>query len=127
MSAAVLLTCHGTVERPEDIPAFLMNIRRGRAAPEELVAEVTRRYALIGGSPLLRTTAAQALALARRLGLPVRFAGRLWGPYPREVVSELVAAGVTKIVSLPLAPQSVAVYHATVREAAAVEIGRAHV
>jgi protoporphyrin/coproporphyrin ferrochelatase len=123
VSTAVLLTCHGTVERLEDLPAFLANIRRGRPTPEAIVREVTHRFERIGGSPLMRTTAAQAEALAARLGLPVRIAGRLWGPYPAEVVADLVREGATTLISLPLAPQSVDVYHAGVREAAAAHPG----
>jgi ferrochelatase len=106
------------VDRAEDIPAFVQNIRRGRPAPAEVVDEVTRRFERIGGSPLMRITAAQADALADRLGERVAIAGRLWRPYPSEVIGELVRDGVTTIVSLPLAPQSVDVYHAVVREAA---------
>lgn len=119
MTDAVLLTCHGTVDRVEDIPAFLTNIRRGRPTPPELVAEVQHRFERIGGSPLMRITAAQADALARRLRKPVYVAGRLWGPYPGEVLARAVADGVRSILSLPLAPQSVDVYHGSVREAAA--------
>lgn len=118
MTTAVLLSCHGTVERLDDLPAFLANIRRGRPAPPEVLDEVRRRFEHIGGSPLLRITQAQAEALAARLGLPVAFCGRLWRPYPAEVLSSLVAGGARRIVSLPLAPQSVDVYHAVVREAA---------
>jgi ferrochelatase len=123
MPTAVLLTCHGTVERIEDIPAFLDNIRRGRPTPPAIVAEVTHRFERIGGSPLMRTTAAQAEALARRLGVPVRIAGRLWPPYPADVVADLVREGTTTLVSIPLAPQSVTVYHAQVGEAAAAHAG----
>ncbi len=123
MPAAVLLTCHGTVDRIEDIPAFLANIRRGRPTPPAVVAEVTHRFERIGGSPLMRTTAEQGAALERRLGVPVRIAGRLWAPYPADVVAGLVREGVTTIVSIPLAPQSVEVYHASVREAAAAHPG----
>ena len=89
MTTAVLLTCHGTVDRPEDIPAFISAIRRGRPAPPELIEEVRHRFDRIGGSPLMRITEAQAAALAERLGLPVRFAGRLWRPYPKEILAEL--------------------------------------
>ncbi len=39
------------------------------------------------------------------------------------MVAELAAAGTTRLVSLPLAPQSVEVYHAGVREAAAAHPG----
>lgn len=119
MTTAVLLTCHGTVDRIDDIPAFVANIRRGRPAPPEVVDEVRRRFERIGGSPLMRITAEQAAALEARLGVPVHVAGRLWGPYPKEVLAKLADSGVRTLVSLPLAPQSVDVYHAAVREAAA--------
>ncbi|KYF69027.1 ferrochelatase [Sorangium cellulosum] len=119
MTTAVLLSCHGTVERLDDLPAFLSNIRRGRPAPPELIDEVRRRFETIGGSPLLRITQAQADALAARLGLPVAISGRLWHPYPAEVLGALHAGGARRVVSLPLAPQSVDVYHAVVRDAAA--------
>ncbi|MGK4006671.1 ferrochelatase [Sorangium sp. So ce1036] len=119
MTTAVLLSFHGTVERLDDLPAFVANIRRGRPAPPEVLEEVRRRFQAIGGSPLLRITQAQADALAARLGLPVAIAGRLWHPYPEEVLASLHGRGVRRVVSLPLAPQSVDVYHAVVREAAA--------
>jgi protoporphyrin/coproporphyrin ferrochelatase len=123
MPTAVLLTCHGTVEKTSDLPAFLSNIRRGRPTPQAIVDEVRRRLEHIGGSPLMRITAAQASALSERLGLPVRFAGRLWEPYPRAVIDELVQAGITLLISIPLAPQSVEVYDAQVREAASAHPG----
>ncbi|MDI1428244.1 ferrochelatase [Polyangium sorediatum] len=119
MSTAVLVSCHGTVSRTADIPAFLNNIRRGRPTPPELLAEVTHRFEVIGGSPLMAITEAQARALEARIGIPVVVSGRLWHPYPSEVLPGLVAKGVRTIVSLPLAPQSVDVYHGPVREAAA--------
>jgi ferrochelatase len=123
VTTAVLLTCHGTVDKVEDLPAFLHNIRRGRPTPTHIVDEVQRRFTRIGGSPLMRITAEQGAALEARLGVPVRIAGRLWGPYPAEVVAELAASGTTTLISLPLAPQSVEVYHAGVREAAAAHPG----
>jgi ferrochelatase len=116
---AVLLTCHGTVERIDELPAFVSNIRRGRPAPPEVLEEVRRRFERIGGSPLMKITRAQGEALEARLGVRVAVAGRLWHPYPAEVLAQLHAAGVRRVVSLPLAPQSVDVYHAAVREAAA--------
>lgn len=119
MSTAVLLSCHGTVQNLDDVPAFLNNIRRGRPTPQALIDEVKHRLAHIGGSPLMRISGEQAAGLEQRIGLRCVAAGRLWHPYPKDVMKELVDAGVTKILSLPLAPQSVHVYHGTVREAAA--------
>ena len=66
---------------------------------------------------MMRITGEQAKALEARLGLPVRVAGRLWHPYPRPVLHALIAEGATTVVSLPLAPQSVHVYHADVEQA----------
>ncbi|MCC6528380.1 MAG: ferrochelatase [Polyangiaceae bacterium] len=109
---AVVLAYHGTVERSDDLPAFLRNIRRGAEPPPALVAEVRARYERVGGSPLRRTSEAVARALEERLGVPVRAAGRLWHPYLGDVARELVLAGARRLVSLPLAPQSVHVYHA---------------
>jgi ferrochelatase len=123
VTTAVLLTCHGTIDKVEDIPAFLHNIRRGRPTPPEIVEEVRRRFEKIGGSPLMRITAEQAAALEARLGVPVRVAGRLWAPLPAEVLAGLVAEGATRVISLPMAPQSVDVYHAGVRAAAVAHEG----
>lgn len=114
----MLLSCHGTISDLADVPAFLARIRRGRPAPQELIDEVVRRYRLIGGSPLMAHSEAQARALEERLGLPVRVAGRLWHPFPEQVLAELAGTGVTRVLSLPLAPQSVHVYNAAVQEAA---------
>ncbi len=118
MREAVLLTCHGTVSDLADVAAFLGNIRRGRPVPPEMVTEIRHRLELIGGSPLMRITQEQAFGLEARLGVPCRIAGRLWHPYPAAVLAELVAEGVERVVSLPLAPQSVHVYNDAVREAA---------
>jgi ferrochelatase len=119
MREAILATCHGSVDSLEDLPGFLSNIRHGHPAPPEVVDEVTRRYRAVGGSPLMRISGEQAAALEARVGVPVRVAGRLWRPMPAEVLAELKAQGFTRIVSLPLAPQSVHVYHASVKAAAA--------
>jgi len=119
MSDAVLLAAHGTVERLDDLPAFVTNIRRGHAPPRELVDELRRRYEAIGGaSPLLAISRDVAAKVEARLGVPARLAMRLWHPYPREVLAELVERGVTRVVVVPLAQHSAHVYAENVREAA---------
>jgi ferrochelatase len=115
---AVLLICHGTVSSLDDVPGFLANIRRGRPAPPEMVKEIQHRLEAIGGSPLMRHTQDQADGLAARLGIPCRVAGRLWDPYPAPALATLAAEGRARVLSLPLAPQSVHVYNAAVRAAA---------
>lgn len=119
---AVLLSCHGTVEHEDDIAAFITNIRRGRPTPQHVVDEVTERFRAVGGSPLMRISHQQAAALEGLLGVPVKAAARLWDPYPKAVLAELAAAGITTVVSLPLAPQSTHIYNQVVAEAGA-ELG----
>jgi ferrochelatase len=120
MREAILATCHGSVDSLGDLPAFLSNIRHGHPAPKEVVDEVVRRYGAVGGSPLMRISREQAAALEARLdNVPVKVAGRLWPPTPADVLRELKDAGIERVISLPLAPQSVHVYHASVRAAAA--------
>jgi ferrochelatase len=115
----VILSYHGTVADEEELPGFLKNIGRGRPAAASTIAEVARRLNLIGGSPLRRTAEAQAAALEERLGLPVRAAARLWHPYPSEVLAPWIEQGIKRVVSLPLAPQSVHIYHPDVEAALA--------
>jgi ferrochelatase len=119
MTTAVVLVAHGTVESLDDLPAFLANIRRGHPAPPELIAEVRRRYEAIGGrSPLLDITREVARALEGRLGVPVRVAMRLFAPYPKDVLRELAAEGVRRVVVVPLAQHSAHVYGEAVEHAA---------
>jgi ferrochelatase len=116
---AVLLIQHGSVEDPAEIPDFVRTIRRGRPTPQSIIDEVTHRWKAIGGSPLLSITKEQAAALAEQLGVRVAVAGRLWKPWARDVVASLAREGVTRVLSLPLAPMSVHVYNAATREACA--------
>jgi protoporphyrin/coproporphyrin ferrochelatase len=113
----VLLIGHGTVERLDDLPAFLAAIRHGRPAPDDVVREVRRRYEAIGGrSPLNAISNHLAHALEEKLRLPVRACGRLWAPYPGEMLEEL-AGLVHEVTVLPLAQHSAHVYAEAVRRA----------
>ncbi len=117
---ALLVIAHGTVDDLDDLPAFLATIRRGHAAPPELVAEVRRRYEAIGGrSPLNDICREVTRKLGERLGLRAAFAGRLWSPKPEVVLAELAAEGVSRVVVVPLAQHSAALYVDAVRRAAA--------
>ena len=62
----VLLLTYGSPATLADVPQYLSNVRGGRPMPEEerkhLEAEFTRRYDLIGGSPLIARTREQAAA-----------------------------------------------------------------
>jgi ferrochelatase len=118
MKEAVLLVSHGTVSSLDDIPAFLRNVRHGREAPPDLVAELRRRYEAIGGSPLDAINVRLAAQREQALGVPVRRASRLWKPYVKDVVAEL---DVERVVVIPLAQHSAHVYG----EAAKRDIGTA--
>jgi ferrochelatase len=104
--SAVLLLAHGSPDSPDDVPAFLNNVTGGRPVPRETIAEVSRRYARIGKSPLLEITLRQASALQRELKLPVYAAMRAWKPYIADVVQEMAGAGVERAVAICLAPQN---------------------
>lgn len=122
----VLLVAHGTVENLDDMPEFLANIRHGRPASPELVAELRRRYAAIGGSPLLTITRAQATDLARHLGVPVLVGMRLFRPSVEQALYGAAELGLERLCLLPLAPFSVHVYWAAAQrslEAARRELG----
>jgi ferrochelatase len=119
MSDAVLLVGHGTVNQPSEIPEFLSRIRFGRPVSSELIHEITARYQHIGGSPLLRTSRAQAAALQARLGLPCLVAMRMWHPLIADVIEQARQQEQRRLLVLPLAPYSVAVYSQAAQRAVA--------
>jgi ferrochelatase len=109
----VLLLGHGTVENLDDLPPFLVNIRRGRPAPPALVAEIRRRYDAIGGSPLLRISRELAQAVERAAGVRVHLAMRFWHPFAKDVLRETGGSPALRMV--PLAPYSGPIYAAEMR------------
>jgi ferrochelatase len=109
MSATgVLLMAHGTPSSLDEMPEYLRLVRGGRPPSEELVAEMRRNYAAIGGrSPLTDLTHAQAAALQQRLGpaIPVAVGMRNWAPFIKDGLAQLQSEGVTRVIGVPLAPQ----------------------
>ena len=108
MKTGVLLMAHGTPSSLDEMPAYLTLVRGGRPPSDELVAEMRHNYQAIGGrSPLTALTEAQAEALRARLGpeLPVAVGMRNWSPFIKEALASLAAAGVTRVVGIPMAPQ----------------------
>lgn len=107
----VLLMAYGTPRHPDEIEAYYTDIRRGRPPTPEQLADLTARYEAIGGiSPLAQRTEAQRDALQAALDAvePGRFHVTLGlkhaDPKIEAGVEELVAAGVSSIVGLVLAP-----------------------
>ncbi|MCU1383209.1 MAG: Ferrochelatase [Acidobacteria bacterium] len=104
----VLLMAHGTPSSLDEMPEYLTLVRGGRAPSEELVHEMRENYGAIGGrSPLTDITEAQAEALRARLGpqIPVAVGMRNWKPFIKDALVQLAAAGVTRVVGIPMAPQ----------------------
>ena len=59
----VVLMTYGSPADLDDVPRYLAAVRGGRPAADELVVEFRRRYELIGGSPLIPITQAQAASV----------------------------------------------------------------
>jgi protoporphyrin/coproporphyrin ferrochelatase len=108
----VLLMTYGSPATLDDMPVYLRNIRGGREPEAELITEFRRRYELIGGSPLLQITRAQAAALQEELNTQhptgprfhVQAGMRFAPPLIADVVPE-VAAGANKLVGVIMSPQ----------------------
>jgi protoporphyrin/coproporphyrin ferrochelatase len=131
MTTGLLVMAYGTPRSPEDIEPYYTHIRRGRPPTPEQLAELTGRYAAIGGiSPLAARTEAQRAALAGALAALEAEAdgaggsGEPWtvvlgqkhaAPFVEDGVEALAAAGATTVVGLVLAPHysgfSVGQYH----------------
>lgn len=104
----VLLMAHGTPSSLDEMPAYLTLVRGGRPPSPELVHEMRENYGAIGGrSPLTDLTEAQAAALRAALGpgIPVAVGMRNWTPFIKDALAALAAAGVTRVIGIPLAPQ----------------------
>ncbi|MEA2537125.1 MAG: protoporphyrin/coproporphyrin ferrochelatase [Chloroflexota bacterium] len=105
--AGVLLMTYGSpasLER-EDIAAYLARVRGGREPGPELVDEFTRRYRVIGGSPLVEITRSQASALADLTGWPTAVGMRFSAPSITDGLRDLAQRGVDRIAAIVLSPQ----------------------
>ena len=92
----------------DEMPEYLRLVRGGRPGSAELGAEMRHNYEAIGGrSPLTELTTAQAAALKARLGpaIPVAVGMRNWTPFITDAIAGLAAAGVTRVIGIPMAPQ----------------------
>ena len=103
---AVLLLAHGSPEKPDEVPEFLLKVTGGRPLPPQVVEEVQHRYGLIGTSPLTCWSLEQRDLLARELGVPVYVGMRNWKPFIQDAVAEMDSAGIRHAVVICLAPQN---------------------
>jgi ferrochelatase len=88
-----------------DVRAYLARVRGGRNPADDLVVEFARRYRVIGGSPLIGITRAQASALESRLGWPVAVGMRFSEPSIRAGLLELAQRDVSDVAAIVLSPQ----------------------
>ena len=102
-----LLMTYGSPASLDDVPRYLTAVRGGRESSPDLVAEFTRRYEVIGGSPLVEITSAQARALEERLegAVVVRAAMRFSEPSIERALGELVDLGVLRVLAIVMSPQ----------------------
>jgi len=125
---AVLLMAMGGPDCLENVEAYLMDVRGGRATPPELVEEIRRRYRLTGGkSPVFGITQEVARALEQRLNGSGEqryrcYVGlRHWHPFIKETYARLLEDVPERIIGLCMAPQysslSIGAYIKKVEEA----------
>ncbi|HET7702847.1 MAG TPA: ferrochelatase [Candidatus Limnocylindrales bacterium] len=102
-----LLMTYGSPTSLDDVPRYLAAVRGGRPADEETTAEFVRRYRVIGGSPLVAITSAQAAAVEAALGGRVlaRPAMRFSAPTIEDALRELAGAGAERVATIVLSPQ----------------------
>ena len=108
----VLLMTYGSAGNANEVEGYLRSVRGGKAPDPELVAEFTRRYEVVGWSPLIRITHAQAAALQQRLNADagaerylVEAAMLHSEPRVGQVVDRLVEAGAERLLGVVLSPQ----------------------
>ena len=108
---AVLLMAYGSPDSLDQVEAYYTDIRRGSPPPPHLLEELKGRYRAIGGgSPLSRIVGEQRAAVeaelaARGMPMPVYAAMRHIAPRIWDVVAQMAADGVERIVAIPMAPQ----------------------
>lgn len=107
MTTGVLLMTYGAPSDDADVPRYLAAVRGGSEPAPDLVAEMRRRYSLIGGSPLVRITRAQASALESTLGdgHVVGAGMRYSDPSVADAVRDLVDRGARRVVGICMSPQ----------------------
>jgi protoporphyrin/coproporphyrin ferrochelatase len=128
----VLLMTYGSPAADlHDLPRYLAAVRGGREPSPELIEEFRRRYELIGGSPLVPITRAQAAAVEERLradghdaaaGVGMRFSA----PSVLDGLRELAELGCETVGAIVMSPQysdQLMSGYARAIEAAAAELG----
>jgi ferrochelatase len=109
---AVILMTYGSPQTLIDVPQYLKNVYGGKDADAENIKEFQRRYELIGGSPLVKITQEQAVALEKELNnqkklntiFHVAAGMRFSHPFISEIVPE-IAKGADQVIGIIMSPQ----------------------
>jgi protoporphyrin/coproporphyrin ferrochelatase len=129
----VLIMAYGGPDSLDEIPGYLADIRSGRPTTPAVLEEITHNYRQIGGrSPLMELTQQQVTAIHSYLD-PVLFrlylGMRHWAPWIEETIRDMLDDGITRAVSMVLAPHysklSIAKYQKKI--AAGLEMYRGHI
>ncbi len=105
MKHGVLVMAYGTPASLDNVEAYYTDIRRGRAAPPDLLEDLRARYRAIGGrSPLLEITQAQSNGISQRLGIPAYVGMKHFSPWIADAVAEMARDGIERAAGLVLAP-----------------------
>jgi ferrochelatase len=94
------------IEAPRLSWWFVLNLRILATRPKQSAAKYRRIWQAQTGSPLLHYTRLQTEALQRLLpGLLVRFGMQVGNPSVAKAVGDMIAAGVERLVVVPMYPQ----------------------
>jgi protoporphyrin/coproporphyrin ferrochelatase len=105
MSKAILLMAHGAPANLDEVEEYVLHIRHGRPLPAVQMQTIKDRYKLVGGSPLIHWTQAQAEKLQQRVAGKVYIGMRHSHPFINETVQQMAADNVEEFIALCLAPQ----------------------
>jgi len=102
----VIIMTYGSATTADHVAEYMHNIY-GPKASDELIADFEERYRLVGRSPLIDITVAQATALQTELGdrYIVRAGMQHSDPTIDSAVADIKAAGANKLVGIILSPQ----------------------
>ena len=103
-TTGVLCMAYGSPSDESEVEPYFTHIRGGRKPSPEALEELKARYRAIGGSPLNEITVEQAAALSRATGLPAFVGMKHAAPFIAEAAAKAEAAGIRRLVGLPLAP-----------------------
>lgn len=103
----VVIMTYGSATTADHVQEYFEAIYHGKASAE-LIADFKERYRLVGHSPLIEITLAQAELLQKRLGdenYVVRAGMRHSAPTIEQAIDECIANGATKMIGIVLSPQ----------------------